>query len=332
MKRSIFIIIFAILLAGCQKSEQKSSQTEPPSYLVQTDVSIPIDHGQHRLYGTLTLPKGIKNPPVVLIIAGSGPTDRDGNQPKMKSNIYKILADSLAKHGIASLRYDKRGVGQSKIENLDETQLRFEMYADDAAAWIHWLKNQHHFSKIAVLGHSEGSLLGILAIEKEPADLFISVAGPGRPIDVILKEQLAEQSESLAKQAAPIIDSLKAGYKVNNVPKKLRVLFRPSIQPYLMSWMKYDPAREIAKLDIPVLIIQGTTDLQVKPEDAKILADNAKNGKLVIIEGMNHVFRKAPKSKLKNILTYTNPKLPIMGEFVEAIVNFVKNTKVPDKE
>ncbi len=332
MRRVVFIIILGILFTSCQKSGQKTTKSQQPAYLIQTGVSIPIDQGKHKLYGTLTLPKGVQHPPVVLIIAGSGPTDRDGNQPKMKSNIYKILADSLARNGIASLRYDKRGIGQSKIENLDESKLRFEMYADDAAAWIHWLKNQHHFSKIAVLGHSEGSLLGILAIEKEPADVFISVAGPGRPIDVILKEQLAEQSPELALEAQPVIDSLKAGYTVKNIPKKLRVLFRPSIQPYLISWMKYDPAREIAKLDIPVLIIQGTTDLQVKTEDAKILADSAKNAKLVIIDGMNHVFRNAPKSRLKNILTYTNPNMPISGEFVESVVSFIKNAKPSSNE
>ena len=323
MKRFLLIMsVLTIIFTGC-KTSYKSNHTDFNQYATKAEVSVKTLDGV-RLYGTLTLPKKVANPPIVLIIPGSGPVDRDGNAPKMKMNIYKILADSLAKHGIASLRYDKRGIGKSKVPDLDESALTIETYVNDADTWLQWIKNQKHFSQIIVLGHSEGSLIGILAAQKQKIDKFISVAGAGRPIDQVLKEQLQSQPKSIREKAFPIIDSLKHGKKVQNVPRQLYALFRPGVQPYLISWMKYDPAKEIAKLHIPILIIQGTTDLQVSTLDAKLLAQANPNAKLDIITGMNHIFRKAPRNRIRNLLTYTKPDLPIMHKFVNDIVEFIK--------
>ncbi len=322
MKRLLILFTtITLIFIGC-KTSYKTSEQNKNDYATQAEVNVKTLDGI-KLYGTLTLPKKVSNPPVVLIIPGSGPIDRNGNSPKMKMNIYQILSDSLAKHDIASLRYDKRGIGKSQVPNLDESKLTIETYVKDAETWLQWLKNQKHFSKIIVLGHSEGSLIGILAAEKQKIDKFISVAGAGRPIDQVLKEQLQSQPKSIREKALPIIDSLKQGKQVKNVPRVLYALFRPSVQPYLISWMKYDPAKEIAKLKIPILIIQGTTDLQVSTLDAKLLAQANPNAKLDIIQNMNHIFRKAPKNRIKNLITYTKPDLPIMHKFVADIVSFI---------
>ncbi len=318
----LFAFVFIIFSCNMQKQGQKSVQAHKAYKSEQVSITTPDGV---RLYGTLVVPNDVSKPPVVLIIAGSGPTDRDGNQPSFKSNIYKILADSLANHGIASLRYDKRGIGQSKVKNFDESKLTIDTYVSDAAQWIKWLKNSGRFSSVIVAGHSEGSLIGILAIEHVPADMFISLEGAGRPIDQVLKEQLKTQPKYIINMAYPIIDSLKVGKQVKDVPKLLYALFRPSVQPYLISWMKYDPAKELSKLNIPILIIQGTTDLQVSLQDAKRLASANPKAKLVIINGMNHMLRNAPMERLKNLTTYTKPDLPLNKQLITSLVQFIKS-------
>jgi alpha-beta hydrolase superfamily lysophospholipase len=259
--------------------------------------------------------------PVALIIAGSGPTDRNGNNAQMKNNSLLLLAHELAAQGIASIRYDKRGVGASKYALISEENLRFENYAEDAKAWAAQLKADSRFRKLIIIGHSEGSLLGLLACEQ--ADVFVSLAGPGRPIDVILKEQLAAQlsgQKKLLRAANDGLSKLKEGKLVEDAPVELFGLFRPSVQPYMMSWMKYDPAVEISKLKIPIVIIQGSTDLQVKEEDARMLfMAHPLDSRLIIIEDMNHVLKIAPLDRTKNIETYSNPELPLAEELVRTL-------------
>ena len=274
------------------------------------------------LYGTLTVPILKGTFPVALIIAGSGPTDRNGNNAQMKNNSLLLLAHELAAQGIASIRYDKRGIGASKDALISEENLRFENYAEDAKAWAAQLKADSRFRKLIIIGHSEGSLLGMLACEQ--ADAFVSLAGAGRPIDVILKEQLAAQlsgQKKLLRAANEGLSKLKEGKLVEDAPAELFGLFRPAVQPYMMSWMKYDPAVEISKLKIPVIIIQGTTDLQVKEEDARLLfMSYPLNSRLIIIEGMNHILKLSPSDRQKNIETYSNPELPLAEELLRTLL------------
>jgi pimeloyl-ACP methyl ester carboxylesterase len=277
------------------------------------------------IYGTLLVP-GSKNPvPVVLIISGSGPTDRNGNNPMMTNNSLKMTAEALFDAGVASLRYDKRGIAKSEKAGSDESELRFENYIDDAAGWIEMLKRDERFNKVIVLGHSEGSLIGMIAARETGADAFISVAGAGKPADEILKEQLKTQPSYVKDLAFPIIDKLKKGDTVADINPLLNSLFRPSVQPYLISWFKYNPAREIKKLKIPVLIIQGTTDLQVKVKDAEALKKADKKAELVIVEGMNHILKEAGNDKEKNMETYDNPDMPLHPEYVKAITSFLNS-------
>ena len=277
------------------------------------------------LEGTLITPSSNSLKTIALIIAGSGPTDRDGNNPAMMNNSLKMLSNELEKNGIASLRYDKRGIGKSRQAGLKETDLRFENYINDVKAWINYLKNELKFNNIIVIGHSEGSLIGMIASQSNNVSKFISIAGAGQSADKIIREQLKSQPMSVTIPSNTILDKLVKGDTVSDVPPTLNSLFRPSVQPYIISWFKYDPQKEIAKLKIPVLLIQGTTDIQVGTDDAYRLAKALPKAKLVIIEGMNHIMKQAPAERQMNILTYTQPDLAIKKELIDTIIPFINS-------
>ncbi len=255
------IILFALSLASALGV---FSQTAEEMVVVSDSIEI---------YGTLLCPEDAESIPVVLIIAGSGPTDRNGNNAGYINNSLKLLADSLAENGIASLRYDKRGVGASADSTLVESEVRFDDFVDDAILWTRLLAEDQRFNQVVVLGHSEGSLIGMRASNQDLVDKYISVAGPGRPANEIILDQIKTSSPFFTIPATNMLDSLSNGYTVTAVLPALKSMFRPDVQPYLISWFKYDPALEIAKLDIPVLIIQGSTDIQVAISDAELLAE-----------------------------------------------------------
>ena len=286
------------------------------------------------LFGTLTVPAGAGAHPVVLIIAGSGPTDRDGNSPApvapgktLRTDSYKLLADALAANGIASVRYDKRGIAASAgaMAGRRESDLRFDDGIDDAAGWINMLRSDPRFSTVVIAGHSEGSLIGMVAAQHAHADGFISLEGAGRPAADVLREQLVARGVPPAV-LTPILDSISAGKSVENVPAGLEALFRPSVQPYLTSWFRYDPAAEIAKLPYRVLVVQGTHDIQVTEVDARKLAA-APNAKLVTLENMTHVLKVGPADPAGQIEgVYTDPALPLDPDLVSAVVSYVRTT------
>ena len=286
---------------------------------IETQIILKTKSGE--IFGTLTTPKKSSNLPVALIIAGSGPTDRDCNNPMMKNDAYKKLAYGLSDNNIASLRYDKRGIAESKAAGMSEADLRFDDYVNDAKEWIQLLKQDKRFSKIIVIGHSEGSLIGMIAATT--ADKFISIAGAGKAADKILKEQLSAQPKQVQDLSFPIIDSLAKGKIVENVNPMLNALFRTSVQPYMISWFKYDPQVEIQKLTVPTLIIQGTNDIQVTVDDAKLLSKANSQSQLILIDKMNHIFRTVEGDRQANIATYNNATLPLADGFVKDIANFI---------
>lgn len=296
-----------------------TSSKAKDSNLVETQIILKTKSGD--IFGTLNTPKKFYDIPIVLIIAGSGPTDRDGNNPMMKSDAYKKLAYGLAENNIASLRYDKRGVAQSGNAVEKEADLRFDNYVDDAKEWIKLLRQDKRFSKIIVTGHSEGSLIGMIAANS--ADKFISIAGPGQSADKAIKEQLSTQAKVVQDLSYPIIDSLVKGKTVDKVNPMLNSLFRTSVQPYMISWFKYDPLVEIRKLRIPILIIQGTNDIQVSVEDAKRLSKANPKGQLILIDKMNHIFRPVDGDRDANVKTYNNASLPLADNFIKDITNFI---------
>jgi alpha-beta hydrolase superfamily lysophospholipase len=301
-----------------QPEQSASDQADSKS-----NITLKTTYGN--IYGTLVLPERNKKLPVVLIIAGSGPTDRNGNSSiGSNTNMYKMLADSLLHHGIASLRYDKRGIGESMAALKSESETKFGDMVNDAAGFIKILKADNRFSKVIVLGHSEGSLIGMIAAGQEKADAYISVAGSGDRIDKIIERQLTAQSPQMAATATVIFDSLSKGYTVHDPGKELTSLFRSSIQPYMISWLQYDPQQEIKKLKMPVLIIQGTTDLQVSVQDAQLLKKAKPDADLKLIVQMNHVLKQATADRQENLATYNKPELPLKAELVNNIEAFVR--------
>lgn len=274
------------------------------------------------LSGTLLEPTVREDLCIALIISGSGPTDRDGNNPSLKNNSLKLLAEALAENGIASLRYDKRGVGRSDAVSMEE--LRFEHYVEDAKEWVKYLSTDNRFKDIVVVGHSEGALIGSICSRLPEVRKFVSLAGTGRAANLLLEDQL-KQLSAYNKTTEFIIGKLTSGETVSEVPRELSSIFRPSVQPYLISWFKYSPAKELEKLKKPVLIVQGANDLQSSVEDAEYLA--SANGVAVkkIINGMNHILKYCVGDREENIITYGDPNLQLHSELVSVLVSFLNS-------
>lgn len=310
MKRVIYVLALLLGLTNFIRGQEEIVTVKTPT---------------GNLEGTLLMPEGKLNAPLVIIIAGSGPTDRNGNQSDLENNSLKMLAEGLAKNNIASLRYDKRGVGQSEEAGKDEMELRFDDMVNDAALWVERMNKDIRFSSITVAGHSEGSLIGMLVAGKsKKVRAYISIAGPGRPADEVIKEQLEIAPEAVKAKMFPMIDRVKKGDTISSVPHIYYPILRPSIQPYMRSWFKYNPAAEIKKLKMPVLIVQGTTDIQVKVKEAELLAAAQPKAQKVIITNMNHVLKTVESTDREaQKPSYTEASIPINEEIVKVMSEFV---------
>lgn len=316
MKKSLLYIIFLVVFQWTVPFIAQEVYSFPEKEII-------LERDAYNLKGTLMEPDAPSENHLVIIISGSGPTDRDGNNEFMKNNSLKFLAEALFESGLASFRFDKRGIAGSEIGSLKEEDLVFEHFAEDVLGWIRWLNQDNKFQKISIIGHSEGALVGILAAQKTEIYKFVSLAGPGFPIDEILKEQLKDQPQMIKDAAFPILDTLRAGKTVDNVNPILATLFRPSVQPFLISWMKYDPVAELAKLSVPILIIHGDSDIQVSIENGRKLHSGNPSSKLEIIEGMNHVLKISGNDYTENISTYNNPELGISKVLIEKLAEFL---------
>ena len=261
---------------------------------------------------------------LVILIAGSGPTNRDGNQIGLTNNSLKLLAESLVNNGIAVYSYDKRIFAQMASGKLDETSLTFDNFIDDAKAVILYFKNQKKYHSITVAGHSEGALIGMVAANGI-ADAYISIAGAGRPIDEVLLEQIEKQAPFLKEEVEKSLATLKSGNTFELKNQMLASLFRASVQPYMISWIKYHPQNEIKKLQIPSLLINGDKDIQVSVQDAQLLQQAQPNAQLHIIPNMNHIFKVIKGDDTENKASYTNPELPICVELTSIITTFIRS-------
>jgi len=281
------------------------------------------------LCGTLTLPHGVSAIPAVLLLAGSGPVNRDGNLPGQPNDSLKLLAHALATQDIASLRVDKRGVGSSQVNATREQDLRFTRYVDDALAWLAVLVPIERISAVFLLGHSEGALVATMAAQGAQVEGLILVAGAGEAAPKIIARQLAAAGVPSALQEASqhIAACLCEGNTAPTVPAELSQFYRPSIMNYLASWFVLDPASEFAKTHCPALIVQGSTDLQVSIADAHRLAAARPDATLCLVEGMNHILKMAPMDRATNLQTYSIPQLPLAQALVERLVNFIRSTE-----
>lgn len=277
------------------------------------------------LNGTLYAPIRQNNTTnLVILIAGSGPTNRDGNQIGLTNNSLKFLAESLVKNGIAVYSYDKRIFAQMAAGKLDEASLSFDNFIDDAKAVVLYFKNQKKYHSITIAGHSEGALIGMVAANGN-ADAYISIAGAGRPIDEVLLEQIGKQAPFLKEEVEKNLATLKSGNTFELKNQMLASLFRASVQPYMISWIKYHPQNEIKKLQIPSLLINGDKDIQVSVQDAQLLLQVKPDAQLQIIPNMNHIFKVIQGDDAENKASYTNPELPICKELTSTITTFIRS-------
>lgn len=281
------------------------------------------------LTGILTYPTKPENPsdiPIVLIVPGSGAPPKNG-----LANEMGLLSEVLARNGIASFRYDKRGTYDSNSIMVDESKLKVSDFVEDIDALINYLKADKRFKKVFVLGHSQGGLFACLAIKDNVVDGFISVSAPGRNVGDLIIEQVKNNPMNppeIIKEVEKIVFQLKQKKPVDEINPLLEPLFRKSLQNYLIDWMLYNPVEEYKKLkDVPVLIIQGTNDIQVSVDDAKILSTAFPEGNPVLIEKMSHILKDAPTKDdyLEHRKIYSNVKAPLNEEFVKTLVDFINN-------
>jgi uncharacterized protein len=324
-----------LLLLSCLAIAAPETPLElgPPPRMVGELVEIKTDTGT--LYGIIDLPSSPGPWPIALLHPGSGPTDRDGNSrlsatQVIRNDSLKLLGRALAAHGIATLRIDKRGVGSSAKAVGKEQDLRVETYSDDAAAWVALIRKDRRFTKVGIIGHSEGALIALLAAKREKVDALVSLCGLARPIQDVLRAQLKPAlPKELYESADKIIMELAAGREIpqKDVPILLNSLFRPSVQPYLISEFKHDPAAILSKLDVPALVVSGTTDIQVPVEDGKRLADSKPGVKHCIIQNMNHILKQTEiATKMEQLPIYSDPTIPLHPKLVDELATFLKTT------
>lgn len=283
---------------------------------------------QGALNGTLLSP--LTSPQhVVLMIAGSGPTDRDGNNPLgVKASTFRLLAEQLAQNGIATLRADKRGMFASAAAVPDANAVTINDYVDDVRSWITVITRRFPTAAVWLLGHSEGGIVALAAAQEEALRGVILVATPSRPPGAVLKEQLTANSQNpfFLEQGLAVIDALEKGRHVDVSPldPALQGLFHPAVQGFLIDLFAYHPAQMIAALTKPVLIIQGLRDLQVPAQEAHRLQRANPRAALVLLPDTNHVLKTVKSDDpCENYAAYTNASLPLAAGVVEAIAQFL---------
>ena len=309
--KKIYFLLF-ILLSFVGYSQTKKIKT--------TEITV-----NSLIKGTLfSLDSTSKKPNLVILIAGSGPTDRNGNQESSgNNNSLKFLAEGLTDKKTSVFSYDKRILQQMKDKNSDEKSLRFDDMITDACDVVAYFKSTKAVGKIIIAGHSEGALVGMITAQRTQADGYISLAGAGRTIDEVLMEQIEKNLTILKDESAKVMQSLKNGKTVTIENPLMNLIFRESVQPYLISWIALNPQEEIKKINAPLLIVNGTKDLQVPQSEALLLHKANPKSELFIVENMNHVLKEI-RTDEENLASYSNPNLPVMPELIDRIRLFLK--------
>jgi len=313
------------LLGLAVVAAMQMADTLPPAAAIESPYT--IRSAGLELAGTLTVPRGVTKPvPVVVIIAGSGPTDRNGNSVMgIRPNSYAQLAWRLAERGIASLRYDKRGLPETR-GTFDITKMTMADFAADAAAAAESLSRDRRFSRVGFLGHSEGASLALIAAgQGAPVFGVVHVSGLGRRTGEVLREQLSRQFDSVTVvRYDTAMKHYLLGEQPTDVPPQLVMLFVPLNRTFMSSMMAFDPPAAIRAVRQPVLIVQGATDLQARVVDAERLKAARPDAQLVVIPLANHVLKQVSDTTLPGQMpSYQNPAVPIMPEVVKAIADWI---------
>jgi alpha-beta hydrolase superfamily lysophospholipase len=277
------------------------------------------------LSGTLLKPRDSEHPPVVLLISGSGPTDRNGNQGGTGPGELRQLAEALAEKGIASLRYDKRAVGRSAVAGLREEDFVLNSFVDDAVAWLDWLRQRPDLGPRIIVGHSEGGLIALLAAKRTAVAGIVLLATPGRKLGYVIRDQLqaSGMDPALQTEASTIVAALERGETVPRVSPALHALFRPSVQPYMISELAIDPVKELKAFTLPLMIVSGGHDLQITAADAALLFAERPDATRLTISDMNHVLKLTPVDRAGQQEAYASPNIPLAAGLSDAIANFV---------
>lgn len=284
------------------------------------------------LDGTLTTPRAASGGPlpIVLIVAGSGPTDRNANGPLLSTNAYALLAWGLAEHGIASVRYDKRGIGKSAGNGGDPTRLSIADYVADVMTAAEALGADRRFEGVFLLGHSEGAGHVLQAANRGARIAGVAlVAGQGRKLAEVLHDQFILQADA---STVLKIDSAFArftrGEEPGEVPSIAQTVIVPVYQHFLQSLAAYDPVYEARKYGGPLLIMQGTTDLQVTMRDAELLSTAQPRATFVRLEGVNHVLKAIASTDVNaQMAVYRDPSLALAPLVVPTIVKWINTAR-----
>ncbi|WBL24801.1 alpha/beta hydrolase [Zunongwangia sp. HGR-M22] len=268
------------------------------------------------VHGTLCQPSETTET-AALIIAGSGPTDRDGNNPMLQNHSLEMLAHGLAENNIASYRYDKRIFRMQELQ-FTEADLSFDNFIEDAITALQYLKDSLHYNKIVVIGHSQGSLVGMIAA-KDRASGFISLAGPSEKMSTKLIEQISNQSAAYGDTTKVYFQQLHEKDTIEKVNPFLMSIFRPSVQHFIKTWDKYEPKKELKKLDIPILIVNGNKDIQINVHDAEGLKSVVSDAELLLLENMNHILKSEAETK-KN----EEGELIVHPDLIPALTKFIQ--------
>lgn len=263
----------------------------------------------------------------LVIIPGSGPTDRDGNSPGlgMGSDTLRLLAEGLAAEGIASLRIDKRGFYGSEGAIADPNDVTIAAYAEDARAWVAEAANLAPCVWLA--GHSEGGLVALAAAQEPPEALcgLILLAAPGRPLARIMMEQVEANPANapILEEMRGLVEGLEAGRTSDpaTVSPPLQALFTAGQQRYMMDLFAQDPAALAAGWDGPALIVQGDADIQISTRDADLLAEAMPQAGRLPLPGGTHLLKEDVPDQ--PFATYTDPSLPLHPALVPGIVGFL---------
>ena len=320
----LLALALVLTLPAQPKLQPKRPPAAPAPRLLGEYVS--LETGSSTLRGIIDLPSRPGPWPVVLLHAGSGPTNKDGNSRGIATDNLKMLGRALAAEGIAVLRIDKRGVGSSLFALTREEEASPQLYASDVVAWIKFLRKDQRFTKVGFIGHSEGALIGLLAAKDAKFDAYVSICGMGRTYQELLREQLKKNLPGeLYKKSDEIMDELSAGHSVKEVPKALSSLFRPSVQPFLIAAFKIDPAKLMAEMKCPVLIVAGSMDIQVSVTEAKRLGEANPNAKVATIQGMDHVLKTSQvANKFAQLPSYLDPSRPLHPKLLIEVGGFLK--------